>query len=146
VDIRTLNQVTVTDAYPMPLQSEVINAIRGARYISVVDAKGFFHQFLVSEDDQEKFTMVSPRGQETSLVALMGFKNSPAYVQRFMDKTLRAYAAFARAFMDDIVIYSRTLDDHVRHLKAILQLFQDARYIFNLDKSFIGYFSIELLR
>ena len=67
--------------------------------------------------------MISPRGQETSLVVFMGFKNSPVYVQRFMNKTFRAYAVFVRAFMDDIVIYSRTLDDYVRYLKAILQLF-----------------------
>jgi hypothetical protein len=62
-----------------------------------------------------------------------------------MDKTFRAYAAFARAFMNDIVIYSRTLNDHVRHLKIILQLFQDFNIVFNPNKSFIGYLSIELL-
>lgn len=82
VDIRGLNKIAVTDTYLMPLQSDITSAVAGCQYISVFDAAGFFHQWLVRLADRYKLTVVSHRGQEQFNVVVIGFKNSPAYVQR----------------------------------------------------------------
>ena len=145
VDIRGLNKVTETDSYPLPLQSDLISAVAGYEYISTVDAVGWFHQFNVQRADREKFTVVSHRGQEQSNVALMGFKGSPPYVQRQTDQLLRPYRQFSRAFMDDIVIFSQTLEEHLLHLRQIFELFQRKRVNLSPTKSFLGYPSITLL-
>ena len=145
VDIRGLNKVTEQDTYPMPLQTDITSAVAGHRYISTVDAVGWFHQFLVKRRDRPKFTVVSHRGQEESNVALMGFKGSPPYVQRQTDQMLRPYREFSRAYMDDIIIFSKELDDHIQHLRSVFQLFQKRRVNLAPTKSFLGYPSITLL-
>ena len=75
MDMRELNKAAETGAYPLPLQPDVIAAIKGATHTSVVDGKDWFHQFLVHENDRHKLTIRSYRGQERNRVTLMGFKN-----------------------------------------------------------------------
>lgn len=62
VDIRGLNKVTTTDAYPLPLQQDIIGALADCPFISTVDAASFFHQWPVKEDDRHKLTVISHRG------------------------------------------------------------------------------------
>jgi len=81
VDIRGLNKITLTDAYPMPLQTDITSAVAGCQYITTVDATSFFHQFRVRSTDWHKLSVVSHRGREQYNVALIGFKNAPAYAQ-----------------------------------------------------------------
>jgi hypothetical protein len=145
IDLRALNKVTIPDAYPMPLQQDVIRKLRGKLYISVIDARSFFHQFLVYKPHRERFTIVSHRGQEQSKVALMGFRNSPAYAQRFMDRLLRPFRDFVAAFIDDIVIFSDNEADHLKHLEEIFSLFTKKRVSLSANKSFLGYPSVQLL-
>lgn len=82
LDIRGLNKVTVPDGYPMPLQSGIISSVTGCPYVSVMDAAGFFQQWLVKLPDRHKLIVVSHRDSEQWNVAVMGFRNSPAYMQR----------------------------------------------------------------
>ena len=129
----------------MPLQEDIIRKLRGKRYISTVDAKSFFHQFLVWREHRDRFTVVSQRGMERSKVALMGFKNSPAHAQRFMDETLRDHAEYAAAFIDDIIIFSETMEEHIRHLTIIFELFHERNITLSPSKSFLAYPSVKLL-
>lgn len=85
IDIRALNAIAKGDAYPMQTQSDMISRMAGAFFITVVDAAAFFYQWRTKLADREKFTVVSHRGSEQFNVAVMGFKNSPAYVQRQID-------------------------------------------------------------
>ena len=91
VDIRGLNKISESDSYPMPLQTDITSAVSGCQYIIVFDAASFFHQWLVRQEDRHKLTVVSHRGQEQFNVAVMGFKNSPPYVQRKIDGILRDF-------------------------------------------------------
>ena len=113
--------------------------------MSILDATGFFHQFLVYPAFRNRFTMVTARGLEQSHVAIMGFRNSPAYAQRFMDRLLDDHKEYCRAFIDDIVVFSETEDDHIRHLATIFDLFVSKNIAFSPQKSHLGYPSIELL-
>ena len=145
VDIRMLNQVSVRDAYPLPLQSDVIWLVSGCRYITCVDGAWFFYQWRVHPLDQYKFTVVTYRGQETFLVPLMGYCNSPVYVQRQIDRLLRPFKAFAKGYVDDIVIFSETLEEHISHLRQVFALFRAVGVILKAIKSFIGYPNVQLL-
>ena len=144
IDIRGLNAVTQTDVYPLPLQSDLISSVKDCRYISVVDCASFFYQWRVHHRDRHKLTVVSHRGQETFNVAVMGYKNSPAYVQRQIDRLLRRFS-FARAYVDDVVVYSKTLAEHVQHLRQVFDLFVRSGISVNPSKAFLGYPSVQLL-
>ncbi len=76
---------------------------------------------------------------------MIGYCNSPAYVQRFIDQLLHAHAHFARVFIDDIVIYSDLLEDHLGHLETIFSTFCKKNIAIAPTKSFVGYLSIKLL-
>lgn len=145
IDIRRLNQITIRDNYPLPLLDDMIAAVRGAKYITLVDATKFFYQWLVATNDQHKLTVASHRGQEYYKVAPMGFCNSPPYVQRQMDRMLREFREFCRTYIDDVVIFSATLEEHVRHLSCVFQKFTDMNVSINPKKSYIGYPSVTLL-
>lgn len=105
VDIRALIKITMPDTYPFPSQSDILNAITGSRYITTVDCSAFFYQWRVKPEHRHRLTVSSHRGQETFKVAVMGFRNSPAYVQRMIDNILRDHRAYSRAYVDDISIY-----------------------------------------
>ena len=145
IDIRGLNAITEDDGYPLPLQAEIISLIAGFPYISTVDGVAWFHQFQVQRTDRSKLTIVSHRGQEESSVALMGYKGSPPYVQRQTDTLLRSLRAFVRAFVDDIIIFSQSLAEHVDHLRQLFQLLREKRASLSPTKSFLGFPSVILL-
>jgi Reverse transcriptase (RNA-dependent DNA polymerase) len=107
-----------------------------------MDGTDFFYQWRVAKKDREKFTIISHRGLETSNVAIMGYKGSPPYVQRMMDLIFRPYKSFARCYVDDIVVFSKTLDEHIEHLNTILGLFDYMGMTIKSVKTFLGYPSI----
>lgn len=83
--------------------------------------------------------------QEQSKVALIGVKNYPAHVQRFMDKKIHPYREFARAFIDDMVVLSKTATEHVHHLRKVFALFTEIGLSLSPAKSFLAYPSVQLL-
>ena len=145
IDIRGLNKIAQNDVHPVPLQADMITFVRGCAYISILDALSFFYHWRVHPDDRHKLTVISHRGQETFNVAVMGYKGSVAYVQRQIDRILRAHKSFAKAYVDDIVVASRTLEEHLWHLDQVFKTLTQAGICIKPTKAFIGYPSIELL-
>ncbi|KAL0937786.1 uncharacterized protein CTRU02_207517 [Colletotrichum truncatum] len=89
--------------------------------------------------------VISPRGIEISNVVLMGFKNSPAYAQRFMDRIFQDHKHFVRAYIDDIVIFSDTDENHLKHVETVLNIINNNRLNIAAKKSFAGFPSVKLL-
>ena len=118
---------------------------RGKMWFSMFDGTGFFHQLLVYGKHRNRMVVISQRGLEASNVALMGFKHAPAYAQRFMDKIFCKYRHFVRVYIDDIVVFSDSFEEHLEHLKIVLGILAKWRVIVAARKSFIGYPSIQLL-
>ena len=145
VDIRMLNQVSIRDAYPLPPQDDLISLIAGCLYVTCVDGASFFYQWRVHPADRYKQTVVTHRGQETFLVPLMGYCNSPAYVQRQTDRLLREFKEFAKGYVDDIIIFSKTLQEHLMHLRQVFTLFLRVGIALKPSKSFMGYPNVQLL-
>lgn len=103
VDLRTLNRTTETNVYLVPTQGDILNMARGnlGRYMSVFDTKAkSFYQCRVHHDDIYKLSVISPRNQENFQVAIMGFVDSLAYVQRQLDIILKHLDACCKAYVD----------------------------------------------
>ncbi|PPJ59008.1 hypothetical protein CBER1_11528 [Cercospora berteroae] len=145
VDIRGLNKLVVKDSYPLPRQEDIVTALKGSRFITTIDAVSFFYQWQVAQVDRHKFTVNSYRGQEQLGVAIMGFANSVQYVQRQLDRILKKFNYCSRAYIDDIVIYSRTFEDHLLDLDRVFRALDEVDISISPAKTFVGFPSTKLL-
>jgi hypothetical protein len=145
MDIRGLNAAVNKDPYPMPRQEDILQSIKGCTWISTLDLTAAFMQRALHRDSQHLVTVVTHRGLEYFKVAPFGFTNSPAHMQRFMDKKLRHMRNYVRCYVDDIVVHSKTFDDHLRHLQEVFQTLHDTGLYLSPTKCHLGYHSVKLL-
>eukprot|EP00079_Xenopus_tropicalis_P020074 XP_012810580.1 PREDICTED: uncharacterized protein LOC105945996 [Xenopus tropicalis] len=121
VDYRKLNQVTVTDAYPMPRVDELLDHLGNAKYLTTLDLSRGYWQIPLAPGDQEKSAFITPYGLFQFTVMPFGMKNAPATFQRVVNQLLEGCQEFAQAYLDDIAIFSNTLEEHVQHLQRVLE-------------------------
>ena len=126
VDYRRLNTVSQMDAYPMPRVDELIDRLGDASFITTLDLSRGYWQVPVRQQDQHKTAFTTPYGLFQFRVMPFGLQGAPATFQRMMDVILQETHDFAAAYLDDVVIHSRTWEDHLRHVSDILQRLQDA--------------------
>jgi hypothetical protein len=112
VDFRKLNDITESDAYPLPNITEILEQLGHSKYFSVIDLATGFHQILLSEDSKP-FTAFTFEGRYQYKRLPMGLKNSPATFQRLMNHVLTGLQGIkCLVYLDDIVIYGSSLRDH----------------------------------
>lgn len=145
VDIRNLNAIAEPDVYPVQQQDDLLRRVAGKKCLSVVDAASFFHQWRVTPRHRPRLAVVSHRGQELFNVAPMGFINSIAYIARQMAITLRGCEDYACVYVDDIVIFSNSFEEHLQHLHEVFDRLQRINITLSPDKSFIGFSNVKLL-
>ena len=127
VDYRGLNERTVKNKYPLPLTDELFDRLTGARYFSKIDLRTGFYQILMAPEDIEKTAFKTDRGLFEWTVLPMGLCNAPATFQHLMNTTFRSFLdRCVLVFLDDIVVYSHTLEQHVKDVRAVLQRLKDA--------------------
>ena len=112
-DLRPFNRATIPNSYPLLLQQDIIESIRRKKYLTVVDTSNFFFQLFVHLDYKDRFIFINHRSLERSKMLLIDFKNSLLYIQYFIDRLLKDYREFCRAFIDDIVIFSNIYKEYV---------------------------------
>jgi hypothetical protein len=113
IDIRELNAIILVNAYFMSTQTNIIVAMTKCLYIFVVNVLKYFYQWAVKFDDRHKLTIISHREQEQFNVCVMSFKNFSSYVQRQTNLMLKDLREFVRAYMNDIIIFFKILDEHL---------------------------------
>ena len=145
VDIRDFNVIIQFDVYSLSLQFDIIQMIAKCNYIIVVDVAFFFYQWRVHLDDRYKLIVISHRDQKFFNVAIMSYKNSSTYVQRQIDRVLREHRRYAKAYVDDVVIFSRNLQNHMTHLRAIFDILNVNNITIKIVKVFIDYLTMQLL-
>ncbi len=145
VNIRKLNDLVIPDAYPLPLQSDIIASVQGCTNLAVLDATSFFYQWLLHLDHRYMFTVVTHRGQETFQVPIMGYINSVAYVQREIDNIIRDVQEWARAYIDDIVCGGKSLPDLLTKLCVLFDIFLRYNISIQPTKSYLNYPDVALL-
>ena len=126
IDFRKLNDRTKKDSYPLPRLQESMDALVGARVFSSVDLKSGFWQVKMAENSRQytAFT-VGSLGVYEFLRMPFGLCNAPATFQRLMQNTLgELNLTYALIYLDDVVVFSKTEEDHLTRLRAVLERFQ----------------------
>jgi RNase H-like domain found in reverse transcriptase/Reverse transcriptase (RNA-dependent DNA polymerase) len=136
IDYRKLNEVTVEDKYPIPRIDEILDNLGKCTYFTTLDLAQGFHQIEVDSNSIEKTAFSVNNGHFEYLRMPFGLKNAPATFQRMMDEILKEYLyRFCFVYMDDIVIFSKSLHDHIIHIKMIFQKLRNVNLKIQLDKS-----------
>ena len=121
VDYRALNAITIKNRFPIPLISDLIDRIRGAKLFSKLDLRGAYNLLRVKEGDEWKTAFKTRYGLFESLVMNFGLANAPSYFQAFMNKIFSDYVdVFMVLYLDDILIFSSSLEEHVDHVRKVL--------------------------
>jgi len=122
VDYRALNSATIKNRYPLPLISEMLDRLRGARIFTKLDLRNTYHLIRIKEGDEYKTAFRTRYGQFEYRVMPFGLTNAPATVQSYIDDCLRAYIDdFAVCYHDDILIYSTDEKEHDGHVRKVLE-------------------------
>ena len=143
-DYRRLNLVTEPDHYPLPNMADLTSNLHGAKVFSKLDLlKGYF-QVPVNPEDVPKTAIITPFGTYTFSYSTFGLRNSGATFQRLMDGIL-GDLPYCVCYVDDILIFSRNLEEHQGHIRNVLQLLQDNGLVLRYDKCLFGVSTVEFL-
>ena len=119
VDFRKLKQVTKKNSYPLPVIDDILALLGKAKYFTSLDLKSGYWQVLMNESDKEKTAFACHWGLFEFNVMPFGLSNAPAVFQELMPVVLQGLGDFAIAYLDDILVFSPTLEDHLQHLDTI---------------------------
>ena len=134
-DFRSLNDVTIKDTYPLPRISEVIDRMEGSVYFTTLDCASAYWSIPLAEDDKEKTAFSGPRGKFEFNVTPFGLCNAGASYQRMIDLSLSGLSVLKiLAYLDDIVIFSQTIDEHCEQLRELFERLRQCNISLNLSK------------
>jgi transposase InsO family protein len=123
VDYRALNRITIKNRYPLPRVEELFDRLRGAEYFSKIDLRSGYHQVRIHPDDVPKTAFRTRYGHFEFLVLPFGLTNAPATFMHLMQSIFGPYLDdFVIVFLDDILIFSKSLHDHKKHVRKVLEL------------------------
>ena len=127
VDFRLLNRLVISESTPFPLISDIITKTRGCGWFSTLDLNSAFWSIPIRRQDRRKTAFVTQEGHYQWNALPFGLKSSPAIFQRIIAGIIRKYklTGFACTYIDDILIYSKTFEEHVEHLKALVRAIEE---------------------
>ncbi|KAF9760626.1 Retrovirus-related Pol polyprotein from transposon [Nosema granulosis] len=134
IDYRELNKKTIKQGYPFPSIQNSLTELKGSEIFSQLDLNMGYYQIQVDEQSIAKTAFVLPFGQYEFLRMPFGLSNAPREFQRIMNEKL-ADLNFVKVFVDDILIYSRSAEEHANHIEQVLKRLHNEGISINFDKS-----------
>ncbi|CAF4389122.1 unnamed protein product [Rotaria magnacalcarata] len=135
VDYKKLNLITIKDSSPLPNMEDTIRKLgHGYSCFSKLDLKSGFYQISINNADKEKTAFVTPFGLYQFNVLPMGLKNSPPTFQKVMTDTLKNCRNYSLVYLDDIIIFSKSFEQHLCHLECVISALKEKNLVLNPPK------------
>ncbi|GBG91435.1 hypothetical protein CBR_g52390 [Chara braunii] len=135
IDYRGLNAITVKNAEPLPRIDDLLDRVQGYKYYTKIDLKSVYHQIAIRPEDQHKTAFQTMYGLYEFVVMPFGLCNAPRTFQHSMIRIFLDYLyKFVVVYLDDILIFSKTLEEHAQHVDKVLSLLRQHKYKINLEK------------
>ena len=135
IDYRGLNKMTIKNKYPLPRIDELFDRLLGAKYFTKIDLEAGYHQIRIHEPDIDKTAFRTRYGHFEFLVLPFGLTNAPATFMHLINRILQPYLdQFVIAFIDDLLIYSKTLEEHKQQVKKVLEVLRENQLYAKMKK------------
>nr|GEW76897.1 putative reverse transcriptase domain-containing protein [Tanacetum cinerariifolium] len=135
IDYRELNKLIVKNCYPLPRIDDLFDQLQGSQFFFKIDLRSRYHQLRVHEDDIPKITFRTRYGHFEFTVMPFGLTNAPAVFMDLMNRFCRPYLdKFVIMFIDDILIYYKTQEEHVEHIRIVLKLLKKEKLYAKFSK------------
>ena len=146
IDYRSLNQITIKNKYPLPRVDELLDRLAGAKYFTKIDLQSGYHQIRMKDEDIHKTAFRTRYGSFEFLVLPFGLTNAPSTFMAMMQSMLKPYLdKFCISFLDDILIYSSNLEEHLKHVKLVMDALRQNQLYVKLSKCSMFQTSVEFL-
>nr|GEY02465.1 hypothetical protein [Tanacetum cinerariifolium] len=146
IDYQALNKVTIKNKYLIPLIADLFDQLGKARYFTKLDLRSGYYQVRIAKGEEAKTTCVTRYGSYEFLVMPFGLTNAPATFCTLMNKLFHPFLdKFVVVYLDDMVIYIDTLEEHVLHLKQVFHVLRDNKLYVKLEKCSFAQDEVELL-
>ncbi|GJV84646.1 putative reverse transcriptase domain-containing protein [Tanacetum coccineum] len=135
IDYRELNKITIRNRYPLPRIDDLFDQLQGAKHFSKIDLRSGYHQLRVKEQDISKTAFRTRYGHYEFLVMPFGLTNAPAVFMDLMNRVFHEFLdKFVIVFIDDILVFSKSKEEHEEHLRTVLQILRQEKLYAKFSK------------